>query len=73
MDTLKRMFKDNSGAAITEYALLLALVAIAVISVIVLFREELAKTFMTIADALRGTDGASGSSPGGTHARPMGG
>ena len=72
MSTLRRMLKGESGASITEYALLLALVAIAVISVIILFREELAKTFMTIADALKGAD-SSGSPPGGTHARPIGG
>jgi Flp pilus assembly pilin Flp len=73
MNTLKRMLKGNSGASTTEYALLLALVAIAVISVIIMFREELTRTFVTITDALKGTDGASGSNPGGTHARPMGG
>ncbi|MBN1503552.1 MAG: Flp family type IVb pilin [Candidatus Eisenbacteria bacterium] len=73
MNTLKRMLRGQSGASTTEYALLLALVAIAVIGVIILFREELARTFMTIADALRGADGAAGSSPGGTHARPIGG
>ncbi len=73
MNTLKRMLKGNSGASTTEYALLLALVAIAVISVIILFREELTRTFVTIADALKGTDGAPGHKPGGTHARPIGG
>jgi len=72
MNTLRRMLKGESGASITEYALLLALVAIAVISVIILFREELVRTFVTIADALKGAD-ASGSPPGGTHARPIGG
>ena len=73
MNTIRRMFKGNSGASITEYALLLALVAIAVISVIILFREERARTFMTIADALKGAGDASGSPPGGGHTRPMGG
>jgi len=71
MNTLKRMLKGESGAAITEYALLLALVAIAVIGVIIMFREELARTFVTIADALKGAGGSNGSAPGGTHARPQ--
>jgi len=75
MNTLRRMLKGNSGAATTEYALLLALVAIALISVIILFRDELTRTFVAIADALKGADGgadgAGGSTRGGTHARPQ--
>jgi len=71
MNTLRRMLKGESGAATTEYALLLALVAIALISVIIMFREELTRTFVGIADALKGTGGADGSAPAGTHARPQ--
>jgi Flp pilus assembly pilin Flp len=73
MKTLRRMLKGNSGAATTEYALLLALVAVAVISVIILFRVELVRAFSTVAEALQGVDSSGGSHPGGTHARPLGG
>ena len=71
MNTLRRMLKGESGAATTEYALLLALVAIALIAVIIMFQEELTRTFVAISDALKGTGGGNGSTPGGTHARPQ--
>jgi len=71
MNTLRKMLKGESGAAMTEYALLVALVAIALIALMIMFREELARTFMSIADALKGTGGSNGTAPGGTHARPQ--
>jgi Flp pilus assembly pilin Flp len=58
MKFLKKMFKGNKGAAITEYALLIALVAIAVIAAIVLLRVELVKVFEAIARALSGAPAA---------------
>ncbi len=54
MRFLKKLFKGNKGAAITEYALLIALVAIAVIAAIILLREELIRVFEAIATALGG-------------------
>jgi Flp pilus assembly pilin Flp len=55
MTFLKNLFKGNKGAAITEYALLIALVAIAVIAAIILLREELIRVFEAIATALGAT------------------
>ena len=55
MKFLKKIFKSEKGAAVTEYALLIALVAIAVIAAIILLREELIRVFTAIADALAGT------------------
>ncbi len=71
MNTLRRLLKDESGAATTEYALLLALVAIALIAVIIMFREELTRTFVAISDALKGAGGSNATTPAGTHARPQ--
>jgi Flp pilus assembly pilin Flp len=55
MKFLQKIFKSEKGAAVTEYALLIALVAIAVIAAIILLREELIRVFTAIADALAGT------------------
>ncbi|MFH0777621.1 MAG: Flp family type IVb pilin [Candidatus Eisenbacteria bacterium] len=55
MKFIKKLFKSEKGAAITEYALLIALVAIAVIAAIILLRVELIRVFTAIADALGAT------------------
>ncbi|MCX5799841.1 MAG: Flp family type IVb pilin [Candidatus Eisenbacteria bacterium] len=52
MKFLKNLFKNEKGAAVTEYALLIALVAIAVISAIILLRDELIRVFTLIAGKL---------------------
>ncbi len=52
MSFLKKLFKNEKGAAVTEYALLIALIAIAVIAAIILLREQLIRVFTLIADAL---------------------
>jgi len=54
MRYLKNLFKGNKGAAITEYALLIALIAIAVIAAIILLQDELKRIFEAIAAALGG-------------------
>jgi len=55
MNFLKKLFKNEKGAAVTEYALLIALIAIAVIAAIILLRDELIRVFTLIADALKAT------------------
>ncbi|MBN1503732.1 MAG: Flp family type IVb pilin [Candidatus Eisenbacteria bacterium] len=55
MRFLRNLFKGTKGAAITEYALLIALVAIAVIAAIILLGEELIRVFTAITDALGAT------------------
>ncbi|MFH0777219.1 MAG: Flp family type IVb pilin [Candidatus Eisenbacteria bacterium] len=54
MRFLKSLARSEKGAAMTEYALLVALVAIAVMAAIVVFREEIIRTFTTVADVLGG-------------------
>jgi Flp pilus assembly pilin Flp len=59
MKTLKRFFKDERGLEGSEYALLLALICLAIISAIVLLRNEIARAFSTAASKIgAGTDGA---------------
>ncbi len=73
MKFLRNLLTDNRGAATTEYALLIALVAIAVVAAVLLFQEQLVDTFTRIADALRGADANAATKGGGTHARPIAG
>lgn len=54
MKFLKKLLKNEKGAAVTEYALLIALIAIAVIGAIILLREQLIAVFTYIANALAG-------------------
>ena len=58
MKFLKKLLKNEKGAAVTEYALLIALIAIAVIGAIILLRDELVRVFTYIADQLAGQPGA---------------
>jgi Flp pilus assembly pilin Flp len=45
--------KYNKGAAVTEYVLILALVVAIAVPLLITFREELAKKFTTITDAIK--------------------
>ena len=45
MNSVRRFLADEDGLAVTEYGLLLALVAVAVIAVIKLFGTQLSTSF----------------------------
>ncbi|HEX3031515.1 MAG TPA: Flp family type IVb pilin [Bacillota bacterium] len=47
---LKRLWKEEQGQGMTEYGLIIALIAIAIIGVLVAFKEKIAGIFngMTI-------------------------
>ena len=49
---MKSLFKDQSGQALTEYALILAVIAIAVVAAMTLFRDELITVFENIQGSL---------------------
>ena len=55
---MKELFKsfwtDESGQGLTEYALIIALVSIALILVLIAFRNELADVFRQITTILSG-------------------
>jgi pilus assembly protein Flp/PilA len=49
---LKRFVKEESGATMVEYAILVALVSVAAIGVITLIGPEILAAFQTVTDAL---------------------
>lgn len=51
---LKRFWQDDAGQGLTEYALILALVAIGLIAVLIVFRDAIGGLFDRIAESLRG-------------------
>jgi pilus assembly protein Flp/PilA len=51
---LKSFWSDDSGQGLTEYVLIIALVAIGLIAIIVIFRNEIGAIFNRIAQALQG-------------------
>jgi pilus assembly protein Flp/PilA len=54
MEFLKKTFKNARGAAVTEYALLVALIAIVVIAAITLLGTQIRTIFENITTALGG-------------------
>lgn len=53
MSKIKSFFKDESGQAMTEYALIIALVAIALVTVLGTFRGAIENTFSNISSSLK--------------------
>ena len=51
-ELLKSFWTDESGQGLTEYALIIALVAIGLIAIILLFRNAIGNTFSTIRSSL---------------------
>ena len=53
-----KLFKEEDGQAMTEYGLLVGLIALAVIAAIVLLGDQLKFVFDTITEKLTAIDGA---------------
>ena len=51
-----RMFKNQSGQTLTEYALILAVIAIAAVAVMTLLGDEIGNVFQSVVDTLTGGD-----------------
>ncbi len=49
---LKSLWTDERGQGMTEYALILALVAVAIILVVIAFRDRIAEVFRSATGAL---------------------
>ena len=47
MSSIKKFFRSEDGIAVTEYGLLIALVAIALIAVVTIFGSNIAQWFST--------------------------
>jgi len=53
MNQLKRLLREEEGQALTEYGLLVGLIAIGVIAVLALIGPELVQIFQAVLDRLR--------------------
>ncbi len=56
LDLFNRFWTDESGQALTEYALIIALVSIGLILVLIAFRDELGRIFNAIRTELKGNN-----------------
>jgi len=50
MNALRKLRRDNSGVTAIEYGLIVAIVSIALITALNIFKEDLAKMFELIGD-----------------------
>lgn len=57
-----RLTKNQSGQTLTEYALILAVIAIAAVAVMTLLGDQIAAVFQSIIDGLSGDGGDAGTS-----------
>jgi Flp pilus assembly pilin Flp len=58
MTNMRRLMRSEAGQGMTEYIIIVALVAIAAIACVTLFGDYVRKMFGTSVDALDGTDTA---------------
>lgn len=62
LSLIKRLWQEEEGQAMTEYGLILGILAVAVIGILVLMRGSLVDIFTKISEGLsNGASGASGS------------
>lgn len=63
-DRLATLWTDESGVAMPEYALILALLSIGLLAVLVIFRDSIGWVFERMADVLiTGTESVGGYQP----------
>jgi pilus assembly protein Flp/PilA len=62
-DLVQAFIKDESGATMVEYAILVALIAVAVIATVILLRVEIQNAFQKVADELKAATGSGGGTP----------
>ena len=55
MKTMRKMMKSQAGQGMTEYIIIVALIAIAAIGVVTLFGDNIRRMFGASVDALAGT------------------
>ena len=59
LKTIKNFWTEESGQGLTEYALIIALVAIGLIAILVLFRNSIGNVFNTSRNTLNNAPGNS--------------
>jgi pilus assembly protein Flp/PilA len=55
MEKIRNFFKDESGAAAVEYGLLVALIAVAIITAVTTLGTNLSDKFTTVSGAVAGS------------------
>jgi pilus assembly protein Flp/PilA len=60
MQAIRKFFEDEAGASAVEYALLVALIAVALVTAISGLSTQIQSTFKSAADSLKGTSGTGG-------------
>lgn len=55
MNLMMRLFKEEEGQGMTEYALIIALVAVILVASLVAFRGKIAEVFTNIQSGFDGT------------------
>ena len=55
---MRKFWKDESGQGLTEYVLIIALVAVALIAVLIVFRNEIGRVFDRASAALNNAPGS---------------
>ena len=63
MEMIKKFFNDESGATMVEYAIMVALLAIAVATTVGLVAEQLNNTFDKVVECLSNPDTCPGGTP----------
>ena len=59
MNFMRKFWNDEEGQGLTEYALIIALVAVLIVGALIAFRHQIEDVFERIGDAL-GNDGTGG-------------
>ena len=55
LEKMKNLVVEEEGQALTEYGLIIALVAVLIVGSLITFREGIAKVFTDIVDKIDGT------------------
>ena len=55
MDLFKKLYSDEEGQGLTEYALIIALISVAVVFVIIIFRNQIKSVFTTATNTMQNT------------------
>ena len=64
MKSVRRFLREDDGAAVAEYGLLLAIVAVGLITILATFRDELQTWFTNIQSRLLENPEVTGTAPG---------
>ncbi len=60
VDKLKQLVVEEEGQGMTEYGLVLGLIAVAVVGTLAFLREEIIDIFQDVLDTVRSRDGEGG-------------